>query len=573
MKRARRKKKIEINQQRLTKKEDENDPFSIITLDLVVEILLKVPTKSVASLVLVSKQWLSLIRGKDFINLYLARSSPRLLLVVFANNEEEQFLQTCSQVDPSSDSHRLNITLDKNQVVGFSPPIRGLVCRQMDSKVRIANPSTGQFVTLPRVKTTRKGILSLFGYDPVNDVYKVLCMTILQGRQRRQSQVVSEEHQVYTLGGQRKWRMIECKHPHLPPPLNVVTKGICINGILYYYAWIKSEASLISFDLISEEFNAIKLPEDIPCVVNYTGKVAIASWPTRNGEVHLWILEDADKQEWSKVSIVVPSWIDLIDIHHGYRFRGTLSTGELIFSPWTFPINPFYFISYNLKENIAKKVVVKVLGEPEASRTIYFDHVESPIFCQMLNITQHRMHVYAFSPPIRGLICRQMDSKVVIANPGTGQILTLPRVKTIRRGALISFDLISEEFNAIKLPEDIQCVVNYNGKIAIASLTTINGEVHIWVLEDASKQEWSKVSLVVPSWIDLVGKNGFRFRGTLSTGELIFSPTSCIKPFYFISYNLKENNAKKVVVEGIGYPYGSLEVYFNHVESPVFLSN
>ncbi|XP_056851587.1 F-box/kelch-repeat protein At3g04660-like isoform X2 [Raphanus sativus] len=635
MKRARRKKKIEINQQRLTKKEDENDPFSIITLDLVVEILLKVPTKSVASLVLVSKQWLSLIRGKDFINLYLARSSPRLLLVVFANNEEEQFLQTCSQVDPSSDSHRLNITLDKNQVVGFSPPIRGLVCRQMDSKVRIANPSTGQFVTLPRVKTTRKGILSLFGYDPVNDVYKVLCMTILQGRQRRESQVVSEEHQVYTLGGQRKWRMIECKHPHLPPPLNVVTKGICINGILYYYAWIKSEASLISFDLISEEFNAIKLPEDIPCVVNYIGKVAIASWPTRNGEVHLWILEDADKQEWSKVSIVVPSWIDLIDIHHGYRFRGTLSTGELIFSPWTFPINPFYFISYNLKENIAKKVVVKVLGEPEASRTIYFDHVESPIFCQMLNITQHRMHVYAFSPPIRGLICRQMDSKVVIANPGTGQILTLPRVKTIRRGghqrrpqvvseehqvytlgggqqkwrmiecehphlpppsylstkgicingilyyyawiqnegALISFDLISEEFNAIKLPEDIKCVVNYNGKIAIASLTTINGEVHIWVLEDASKQEWSKVSFVVPSWIDLVGKNGFRFRGTLSTGELIFSPTSCIKPFYFISYNLKENNAKKVVVEGIGYPYGSLEVYFNHVESPVFLSN
>ncbi|CAN6922305.1 unnamed protein product, partial [Brassica oleracea] len=143
-------------------------------------------------------------------------------------------------------------------------------------------------------------------------------------------------------------------------------------------------ASLISFDLISEEFNAIKLPEDIPCVVNYTGKVAITSWPTRNGEVHLWILEDANKQEWSKVSIVVPSWIDLIDIHHGYRFRGTLSTGELIFSPWTLPINPLYFISYNLKENIAKKVVVEELEEPYASREVYFDHVESPMFCQIM---------------------------------------------------------------------------------------------------------------------------------------------------------------------------------------------
>ena len=72
----------------------------------------------------------------------------------------------------------------------------------------VANPSTGQLLTLPRVKTNRRGVLSFLGYDPVNDVYKVLCMTVLQVHQR----VVSEEHQVYTLGvGQRKWRMVECK--------------------------------------------------------------------------------------------------------------------------------------------------------------------------------------------------------------------------------------------------------------------------------------------------------------------------------------------------------------------------
>ena len=76
----------------------------------------------------------------------------------------------------------------------------------------VANPSTGQLLTLPRVKTNRRGVLSFLGYDPVNDVYKVLCMTVLQVHQRRGSRVVSEEHQVYTLGvGQRKWRMVECK--------------------------------------------------------------------------------------------------------------------------------------------------------------------------------------------------------------------------------------------------------------------------------------------------------------------------------------------------------------------------
>ncbi|CDY30015.1 BnaC01g39930D [Brassica napus] len=329
MKRARRKETTGTNQKRLTKKEDEKDPFSIIPLNLIVEILMKIPTKSVASLVLVSKKWLSIIRRKDFIKLYMSRSSnrTRLLFTIFRMHVREQFLQTCSQVDPSSNDHRhrLNIAQHRMHVYAFSPPIRGLICRQMDSKVVIANPSTGQLLTLPRVKTVRR-----------------------------------EEHQVYTLGGgQQKWRMIECEHPHLPPPTSCLpAKCICINGILYYYAWIQNEGALISFDLISEEFNTIKLPEDINCLVNYNGKIAISSLPTINGEVHIWVLEDASKQEW---------------------FRGTLSTGELIFSPVSC-VKPFYFISYDLKENNAKKVVVEGIGDPHASLEVYFNHVESPMF-------------------------------------------------------------------------------------------------------------------------------------------------------------------------------------------------
>ncbi|KAG2318214.1 hypothetical protein Bca52824_021336 [Brassica carinata] len=244
------------------------------------------------------------------------------------------------RVDPSSDRHRVNITPDKkkkNHVHAFSPPIRGLICRQMDSRVMIGNPTTGQFVTLPRLKTRRRGVLSFFGYDPVNDAYKVLCLTVLRGRQERESQVVAEEHQVYTLGvAQQKWRMVECKHPHLPfTPSHVTDKGICLNGVLYYYAWIKNEGSLISFDLISEEFNVLKLPEDIDCLVNYTGKVATTSGRTAN-----------------------------VGKNHGFRFRGTVSTGELIFSPFSSDKAPFFFISYNLKENKAQKVVVREFGDP-----------------------------------------------------------------------------------------------------------------------------------------------------------------------------------------------------------------
>lgn len=378
MKRVRRKETIGNNRQcsKKLKENDIKDLFSILPQDLIVEIFLKVPARSIVKFVIVSKQWYSIIRSEDFTKLYLSRSStrPRLLFTGFNHYiNVVHFLQSCSQEDPSSDHHRVNITPDRNHLYAFSPPVRGLICRQNDTKLIIGNPSTGQFLTLPNVKSRRRGLFSFFGYDPVNDVYKVLCMTVLQGNPRRESPVVSEEHQVFTLGAKQKWRKIECKHHHLPPPL---TKGICINGVVYYYAWIKSEGSLISFDLISEEFNVIKLPEDIRHLVNYNGKIALTR--QSNGKLHICVLEDASKQEWSKVSLLLPSWTDFVDENPYFRFRGTLSTGELIFL-LQHPVKPFSFIRFDLKENIAKRVVVEGVGDKFSSLEVYFDHVESPM--------------------------------------------------------------------------------------------------------------------------------------------------------------------------------------------------
>ncbi|XP_010485847.1 PREDICTED: F-box/kelch-repeat protein At3g04660-like [Camelina sativa] len=388
---------------------DRKDPFTILHLDLIVEILFKLPARSIAWLIFVSKLGSSIIRGKDFIKSYLNRSStrPRLLFVVFAYYTKEQFIQSCSQEDPSSDHHRLNITPDRRNLYGFSPPVRGLICRQIDTKVMIGNPSTGQFLTLPRVRSTRRGLYSFFGYDPVNDVYKILCMTVLQGSQRRESQVVSEEHQVFTLGPKQRWRSIVCKHPHLPPPF---TRGICINGVVYYYAWIRSEGSLISFDLISEEFNVIEckhphlpllktrgicingvvyyharirsegllisfdlISEEFNVIqppadcwfqnlVNYNGKIALTSATQFDNIFRLWVLKDAcSGKKWYRSSLAISSrsWSKLAGVV-SFELRGTLSTGELIFAPLS-PINPVHLISFDPKINKAKKVVVEGL--------------------------------------------------------------------------------------------------------------------------------------------------------------------------------------------------------------------
>ncbi|CAA7047915.1 unnamed protein product [Microthlaspi erraticum] len=91
----------------------------------------------------------------------------------------------------------------------------------------ICNPSTGQSLTLPKVKTRRIDVTSFFGYDPIDKQFKVLSMTWSRcGR-------TTEQHQVLTLGGTGKlsWRMIECSLRHYPQ-----SDGICINGVLYYKA-------------------------------------------------------------------------------------------------------------------------------------------------------------------------------------------------------------------------------------------------------------------------------------------------------------------------------------------------
>lgn len=192
----------------------------------------------------------------------------------------------------------------------------------------------------------------------------------------------TEEHQVFTLEAKQEWRMIRCKHRHLLA--DPEKKGICMNGVVYYIAKISDELSksLISFNLRSEDFNVIKFPKDVKYLwscylVNYNGKIALTNDSCNDGTLDLWVMKDASKQEWSKASLLVPCWTNLVGDQR-FRFKGTFSTGELIFAPCTFP-NP-YFEYYDLKGKNARKLVIEGIGDDLVSFKVFMDHVESPMF-------------------------------------------------------------------------------------------------------------------------------------------------------------------------------------------------
>ncbi|CAA7047380.1 unnamed protein product [Microthlaspi erraticum] len=381
MKRVSRKETTENNSKYMMRSKDRHEKVSLsLTMDLITEILTKLPPISVCKLIFVSKLWLSTIQGKFFTDLYLTRSLTRPLLIFqFYCPAKRHF---CSS-SPENLSHDHSITPKTIPGLQISPPVRGLICcRDNDAKLFIVgNPSTGQFLTLPRVEAWMK-TASFFGYDPVNDLYKVFNMTLVKDKQ---GCFLSSEHQVYTLGAQNTWRMIECKCPHYP-----LTQGICNNGVVYYGAWSgcsgsqdKRSGVVVSLDMRSEEFSTMTLPEGViitgqPNLVSYNGAIAFVN-QSPNGRFDLWVLMDASKQEWTKISLLVPCWEDLVG-KDKLCCRGTISSGELVFEPCYSPCK-YFIICYDSKKNKARRVDVERSRDHCVIRTrIFVDHVESPMF-------------------------------------------------------------------------------------------------------------------------------------------------------------------------------------------------
>ena len=373
-----------------------NDPFKKLPNDMNVVILMKLPPGSIARLHFASKHLSSIILGKEFTELYKTRSStqPRHLVSVHGGHPYVWMhrFHSISQEYPSSNHDKVSCSVDPYgpclATYDFTPPVRGLIFGRHCSNMVVGNPGTGQFVFLPRVETTHQCILCVFGYDPVNDVYKVLCMTVVTKRSNMSrgggdvvpwEDIMSEEHQVITVGAKQKWRMVECKHPHRHYSGH---QGICRDGVMYYLASYKQKRSLMSFNLSSEDFNVTKLPEDqmlqqYGSLTNHTGKITISSH-AYNSNLDLWVLEDANKEVWTKVAAVIPPVSDLLGWLHTilFRFWGILRTGEMIFAP-LLSRNPFFFICYVPKDKKVREIAINGIGDDSDTIQVFFDHVES----------------------------------------------------------------------------------------------------------------------------------------------------------------------------------------------------
>lgn len=327
-----------------------------LPVDLMMEILKRLPLKLIIRFLCVSKLWASMFRSPYFMKMFLNESltRPKSLVFVFRkkykcsssftsvhlkNTIEASTSSSSSSSASSASSVTYHVICHTRQRSIITPCVHGLICYGPASRLVIYNPCTRRSITLPAINAAGKRPINKYmGYDPIDNDYKVLCIMRSETDKQRSRRRLAEEIWVSTLGTRNSWRrMID---QGVIPPHSPVSEQLCINGVLYYRAFIGAklnDSAIMSFDVRSEKLDLIKGPCTFPefsKLTSYEGKLAVIFFVKKiSGIVGLWVLDNASKEEWSKKTFDLPDLAVRRHLRNVQRFSTTdADTGEIIFT-------------------------------------------------------------------------------------------------------------------------------------------------------------------------------------------------------------------------------------------------
>ncbi|CAN8270217.1 unnamed protein product [Cochlearia groenlandica] len=237
----------------------------IIPMDLILEILSRIPAKSIMKSRLVCKLWHSMTSSPIFINSIATRSCPCVLLIF--RHPEELFVIS-SPVNQNNAYPRVNhqLKIPNNGYLRCYESIQGLVYLETGTNLMIWNPIMKHIFTLPKLEY--KFLNGFLGYEPVEGKYKLLCS-------------IKEDYKIgiLTLGAQESWR--------------ILTQGV-------RYAFVESYTMKEIKHRLSN--NRTRL------WVSYEGRLALVNTSVDLSQIELWILEgDSENRQWIYKEFPSPS--------------------------------------------------------------------------------------------------------------------------------------------------------------------------------------------------------------------------------------------------------------------------
>jgi F-box interacting protein len=222
--------------------------------ELVTEILSLLPIKPLVRFQCVSKPWFYQINNSDFIKLHLNHSREHIILF---ETSGEIYMVNYSNDCRFGEAVNIKVPLSLEfRIAGYCNGLYCLTYFNCDEIV-IWNPVIGKYKKLPSKPPLEEmcGNGLAFGYDQVNDDYKVFNYVTRAGLDAKGYKVVSS-CETYSLR-KHSWRMVEEEWPFEE---SYIYKYTALNSTFHWLVCqTNSEEVIVAFNLSSEKFQVLNL--------------------------------------------------------------------------------------------------------------------------------------------------------------------------------------------------------------------------------------------------------------------------------------------------------------------------
>ncbi|XP_059628440.1 F-box/kelch-repeat protein At3g06240-like [Cornus florida] len=239
----------------MKKIEKRDESLPILPRHLILEILSRLPVKSLVRFKSVSKSWLTLFTDPFFVKMHLNRSHKRKKLVFPCKGSEFNYgmrlvVFSSDNIDEPRKIHvdsLLQFPAAESSSIRILGSCDGLIlCLTDDRFLHMVNPSTREFQTLSESPFNTSFPSYGFGYDGSTDDYKIVEISSSPSDENTASVYTSKTN---------VWRRIQ----DIPYQVMSIEPATLLNGALHWLT--KDKSKIVSLNLADEKFQYFLLPD------------------------------------------------------------------------------------------------------------------------------------------------------------------------------------------------------------------------------------------------------------------------------------------------------------------------
>jgi len=298
--------------------ETENTTLPYLHHELIIQILVRLPVKSVIRFKCVCKSWISLISDPNFANSHFeltATSHTRRILSISSHSPHE--FRSIDFESSSLNHHWASLNLNFSLPQSYFPPdirgsCRGFIFLHCSSNICIWNPSTGFHKQIPlspfdtKLKEYHFDHLYGFGYDRSRDDYLVVSLSY-----DPTIDDISPNFEFFSVRD-NTWKQIGMEDTQIPYMISANDHrkiGVLFNEAIYWLAfrYDLKVFVIVTFDLMERKLLGMPpLPDDFIHQTTYCGLWVfgefLSLWAMKGRNIfQMWVMKDSKlHSSWTK---------------------------------------------------------------------------------------------------------------------------------------------------------------------------------------------------------------------------------------------------------------------------------